>query len=60
VKVLLGNKSVGRVLSDLPLDDPKIRRPDLTKARKTLGYEPSIALEQGLEKTIAYFREIVK
>lgn len=45
---------------DLPSDDPKIRRPDLTKARKTLGYEPSIALEQGLEKTIAYFREIVK
>jgi UDP-glucuronate decarboxylase len=41
----------------LPADDPKQRRPDITLARETLGWEPKVPLEQGLEKTIAYFRE---
>ncbi len=42
----------------LPQDDPTQRRPDITLARKQLGWEPTIALEQGLEKTIAWFRSI--
>lgn len=41
----------------LPSDDPKQRRPDITLAKETLGWEPKIPLEAGLEKTIAYFRE---
>lgn len=41
----------------LPSDDPKQRRPDITLARETLGWEPKVPLEEGLEKTIAYFRE---
>ena len=41
----------------LPSDDPKQRRPDISLARKTLGWEPNVPLEDGLEKTIAYFRE---
>jgi len=40
----------------LPVDDPKIRQPDLTRARSTLGWEPLIPLEEGLTRTIAYFK----
>ena len=40
----------------LPMDDPKSRRPDLTRARTLLGYEPQVPLEDGLMRTIEYFR----
>jgi len=40
----------------LPKDDPKQRRPDIKKAKKILGWEPKISLEEGLEKTIKYFK----
>ncbi len=40
----------------LPTDDPKIRQPDITFARSELGWEPRVPLEEGLERTIAYFR----
>jgi nucleoside-diphosphate-sugar epimerase len=40
----------------LPQDDPKRRRPDITKARTILGWEPQVSLEEGLKETIAYFR----
>ena len=42
----------------IPSDDPRQRRPDLTLAKKMLQWEPTIALQQGLEKTIAYFSNI--
>ncbi len=41
----------------LPKDDPKVRRPDITKARRKLEWEPKVGLEEGLKKTIAWFRE---
>ncbi|MDP4688331.1 MAG: GDP-mannose 4,6-dehydratase, partial [Pontimonas sp.] len=41
---------------DLPADDPKQRQPNIEKAKKVLGWEPSIPLRDGLEKTIDYFR----
>ncbi len=41
----------------LPTDDPKVRRPDITRARTILGWEPKIALDQGLQSTIGYFRQ---
>ncbi len=41
----------------LPQDDPKQRKPDITKARETLGWEPKIELEEGLESTLKYFRD---
>jgi UDP-glucuronate decarboxylase len=41
---------------ELPLDDPKQRRPDITKTKSILGWEPKITLEQGLQKTIDYFK----
>jgi dTDP-glucose 4,6-dehydratase len=44
----------------LPEDDPKIRRPDITKARKLLDWEPRVPLDEGLKRTIDYFRTVVK
>jgi len=46
------------VLKPLPQDDPTQRQPDITLARKNLNWEPSIALEEGLKRTIAYFKSI--
>jgi dTDP-glucose 4,6-dehydratase len=48
------------VFKPLPEDDPQVRQPDITKARKILQWEPQVALEQGLAKTIDYFRERLK
>ena len=45
---------------DLPTDDPKVRRPDITRARELLDWEPTIDLEEGLRRTIPYFRERVE
>ena len=44
------------VYKPLPVDDPKVRRPDITRARTLLGWEPKVSLEQGLTSTIEYFR----
>jgi len=41
----------------LPTDDPKVRKPDITRARTLLGWEPKVSLEEGLTSTIAYFRK---
>lgn len=43
----------------LPQDDPRQRQPDITLARKTLGWEPSVPLSEGLAKTIEYFRKVL-
>ena len=43
----------------LPSDDPKQRRPDITLAKEVLGWEPKVPLEQGLERTIEYFRQAI-
>jgi dTDP-glucose 4,6-dehydratase len=45
------------VYRDLPVDDPKVRQPDIARARTLLGWEPKVGLEEGLEHTIAYFRQ---
>jgi dTDP-glucose 4,6-dehydratase len=44
---------------ELPVDDPKQRRPDITRARTLLGWEPEISLEDGLRRTLEYFRSVV-
>ena len=41
----------------LPVDDPKVRQPDITRARNTLGWEPKVTFEEGIKTTIDYFRE---
>ncbi|HEY7556738.1 MAG TPA: UDP-glucuronic acid decarboxylase family protein [Candidatus Binatia bacterium] len=53
---LTGSTS-GIVYKPLPQDDPQVRQPDITKAKKILGWEPKVPLEQGLARTIEYFRE---
>jgi dTDP-glucose 4,6-dehydratase len=45
------------VYKPLPVDDPKQRRPDITRARTILGWEPKIELEDGLKKTVGFFRQ---
>jgi dTDP-glucose 4,6-dehydratase len=45
------------VYKELPTDDPKVRQPDITRAKSLLGWEPKVGLEQGLESTIDYFRK---
>jgi UDP-glucuronate decarboxylase len=43
----------------LPADDPKQRRPDISLAKEALGWEPKVPLEEGLDRTIAYFRQAI-
>jgi dTDP-glucose 4,6-dehydratase len=43
----------------LPQDDPKVRQPDITRARALLGWEPKIDRAEGLKRTMAYFRKLV-
>ena len=47
------------VFEDLPADDPRQRQPDITRARTVLNWEPGIALDAGLGKTVAYFRKLL-
>lgn len=48
------------VFGPLPTDDPKVRQPDITRARTLLGWEPKVALEDGLARTIEYFRKKIR
>jgi dTDP-glucose 4,6-dehydratase len=53
---LTGSKS--RIVEKpLPVDDPRVRQPDITRARTLLGWEPKVPLEEGLVRTLAYFKE---
>jgi len=45
------------VYRPLPSDDPKMRRPDITVAKRELGWEPKVTLDEGLDHIIAYFRD---
>jgi dTDP-glucose 4,6-dehydratase len=53
---LTGSRSA-IVSRELPVDDPKVRQPDIARARETLGWEPRIDVRDGLARTIAHFRE---
>jgi UDP-glucuronate decarboxylase len=44
---------------ELPIDDPRQRQPDITRARSLLGWEPEVPLEDGLKRTLEYFRSVV-
>ena len=56
----LTNSNSKIICRDLPADDPKQRRPDISKAKAILEWEPAIQLREGLSKTIAYFDELLK
>lgn len=47
------------IFKPLPVDDPKVRQPDITRARTLLGWEPRVSLAQGLKHTVAYFRKVL-
>ena len=58
IAALTGSQS-GVAYHPLPEDDPKQRQPDITKARRILGWEPTVSLDAGLRKTVAYFQSIL-
>jgi nucleoside-diphosphate-sugar epimerase len=48
------------VYQPLPVDDPTRRRPDITKAQETLGWQPRVGLDEGIDRTASWFREILQ
>jgi dTDP-glucose 4,6-dehydratase len=59
INALTGNKA-GIVFRPRPVDDPSQRCPDITRAKRILGWEPKVSLDEGMEKTIAYFAAKIK
>ncbi len=55
----LSGSEAGIVREPLPTDDPKVRRPDISRAREILGWEPKVDLRDGLGKTMDYFRAMM-
>jgi dTDP-glucose 4,6-dehydratase len=55
IQKLTGTKS-GIAFLPLPVDDPKVRQPDIARAKERLRWEPRVRLEEGLARTIEYFR----
>ena len=55
----LTNSKSKIVFKELPMDDPKRRCPDITKANKILKWKPNVSLEEGLRKTVNWFREVI-
>ena len=55
--VELTGTSAPIVHEPLPVDDPKVRKPDITRARQMLGWEPTVNVRDGLARTIEYFRQ---
>lgn len=57
-KILQATGSKSKIVHvPLPEDDPKIRQPDITRARKYLNWEPAVSLDEGLQSTLEYFKE---
>jgi len=56
---LTGSKSE-IIHEELPDDDPKVRQPDISKARRVLGWEPAVSRKEGLKKTLTYFKEQIE
>ena len=57
---LVGNPKAHLTYNPLPIDDPKVRQPDITKAREILGWEPKVDRSEGLKRTYEYFKTVVK
>ena len=57
---LVGNPKATLTFKDLPKDDPKVRKPDITKAREILGWEPKVSRVEGMKRTLEYFLKEVK
>ena len=60
-KILQATNSKSKIIQvPLPEDDPKIRQPDITRAKKYLNWEPLVSLDEGLQSTLEYFKEQLK
>ena len=57
---MMTGSTAGIVYHPLPEDDPKKRRPDISKAKRLLGWTPTITLEEGLRPTVEYFRQLTE
>ena len=57
---LVANPNSKLIYKDLPKDDPKVRQPDISKAKSILGWEPKVSRAEGLRRTYEYFKEVVK
>jgi dTDP-glucose 4,6-dehydratase len=57
---LVGNPAAKITYKELPKDDPKVRQPDITKARELLGWEPKVSRTDGLKVTLDYFKKVVQ
>lgn len=57
---LVDNPEAKIIYKDLPVDDPKIRQPDISRAKSILGWEPKVSRSEGLKKSFEYFKEVVK
>jgi len=55
----LTNSKSKIVFEELPVNDPKVRQPDITKAKEKLGWQPKVNRREGLKKTIQYFKELI-
>lgn len=60
ILALVNNPKAHIIYKDLPVDDPKQRQPDISRARNILGWEPKFNREKGLELTYEYFKSVVK
>jgi dTDP-glucose 4,6-dehydratase len=59
IQQLVGNK-VNFVCKNLPQDDPKVRQPDITKAKEVIDWSPRVSLDKGLQETLGYFKKKLK
>lgn len=57
---LVGNPKAHLIYKELPKDDPKKRRPNISKAKEILGWEPKVSRAEGLKRTYEYFKKVVK
>jgi len=57
--IKISNSKSKIIFSSLPADDPKQRRPDITRAKKILKWSPQVCLEDGLKRTIPWFKEAI-
>lgn len=60
ILTLVGNPRARIIYKDLPVDDPKVRQPDIRRAKEMLDWEPTVARAEGLKKTYKYFKTVVK
>jgi len=57
---MVGNPKAKLIFKELPVDDPKVRKPDITRAKEVLGWEPKYSRAEGMAITYEYFKKVVE